>query len=155
MKALSVPVIHLIVVKVNELVSLFGSISVPYSFIQSALKWLWVVLRCFVWLSYFPSFLSSVLVSWWKCNQRRASEGMTLKMYLFTVFQEEAKKAGDEIRNWWAEEVHDRVRNEGNWGSVWWLKPLLSKLWRLKHMIGPSGVIALWHYHLLTDVCAN
>lgn len=112
-------------------------------------------LPCFVRLSHFPSFLPFVLVSWWKCNQRNASEGMKLK-FLSTVFQEEAKKAGEEIRNWWAEEVCDRVSNEGNRGSDKWEKPLLSKLWHpLKHVIGPSGVVALWLYHLFTDVCAK
>lgn len=57
----SVGVIHLTVVRVNELVSLFGSISVHYSLIQSVLEWLQVFLppflACFVRLSCSSSLL--------------------------------------------------------------------------------------------------
>lgn len=45
---------------------------------------------------------------------------LKLKIILFTVslFQEKAKKAGEIIWDWWAEEVCDWGSNEGNGGSV-------------------------------------
>lgn len=99
-KARPLPVIHLIVLRVNELVSLFRSISVHYSIFQSALKWLWVVLPPFLALSDFLTslpFFPLVLVSWWKCNQRRTSEGMKLKFLSLQFFRRRQRKQGKKL----------------------------------------------------------
>lgn len=101
MKAQSIPVIHLIVVRVNELVSLFRSISVHYSLVQSGLVWLRVVLPPFLALSDFLTsrpFFPLPFVSWWKCNQRRASEGMKLKFLSLQFSRRRQRKQGKKLR---------------------------------------------------------
>lgn len=97
-------------------------------------------------------FPSSVLVSRWKRNQRDESEGSKLSLYSF-FFLEEAKNGGEEMRNWWAEEVRDWVSNEGNLGSDSWLKPLPPELWHPPYIaIGPSAAVGLWRSPPLADV---
>lgn len=115
-RAQSVPVTHLIVARVNELVLI---VQINFSPLQPRIQS--VLLPPFLALSTFLTspILSSLCPCFLTKNAIRGMHlrGMKTRVSLFTVFQEEAKKAREEVRSWWAEEVCDRVSNEGNRGS--------------------------------------
>lgn len=54
----------------------------------------------FVQLFHFPFFLSCVLVSWWKCNERRASEGMKNSLIVFSGGGKESRGRNKNLMSW-------------------------------------------------------
>lgn len=54
----------------------------------------------FVQLFHFPFFLSCVLVSWWKCNERRASEGMKNSLIVFSGGGKESRGRNKNLISW-------------------------------------------------------
>lgn len=106
-------------------------------------------LPCFVRLSHFPSFLPPVLVSWWKCNQRNASEGMKLKFLSLQFFRRRQRKQGkkwgiDELRKCVIEEVMREIEEViSDWSPSCLSCDILLNMWL---------VPLVWlHYDIITS----
>lgn len=86
----------------------------------------------FVQLFHFPFFLSCVLVSWWKCNERRASEGMKNSLIVFSGGGKESRGRNKNLMSWGS--VRQYVTREigevcSDWSSSCLSCEVLLKMW--------------------------